>query len=91
MKQRCTNPKSPSYKNYGGRGIAVCARWVTFVNFLEDMGERPEGLQLDRIDNDGDYTPENCRWVTREEQRTNKCTCRSCPVHSKVEVLPCSA
>ena len=72
MLTRCTNPKVAAYHYYGARGISVCNRWVAFKNFLEDMGERPDDLTLDRIDNDGDYTPENCRWVTRAEQNENK-------------------
>ena len=74
MKARCGNPKSQSYKHYGGRGIKVCDRWTeSFSNFLSDMGERPNPeLQIDRINNDGDYTPSNCRWATRSEQQLNK-------------------
>lgn len=72
MIQRATNPRHPAWKNYGGRGITVCARWRDFANFLADMGERPEGLSLDRIDNDGDYQPSNCRWATRAQQRLNQ-------------------
>lgn len=71
MKSRCSNPNDPTYRNYGGRGIDVCERWMLFENFLADMGERPEGLSLDRIDNNSGYRPGNCRWTTMKVQRRN--------------------
>ena len=73
MKKRCLNPNDAAYNNYGGRGISVCERWLTFENFLADMGPKPHpGLSIDRINNDGNYEPGNCRWATRVEQRANR-------------------
>lgn len=72
MRQRCNNPRSRFYADYGGRGITVCERWGDFAAFLADMGERPDGKTLDRIDNDRGYEPTNCRWATTVEQARNK-------------------
>jgi hypothetical protein len=69
---RCTRSTSRDFPDYGGRGIAVCARWLSFDLFLEDMGTIPPGLSIDRINNDGDYSPDNCRWATRYQQQRNK-------------------
>lgn len=76
MRQRCSNPKDSDYPNYGGRGILVDPRWDNFEIFYADMGEKPEGLSLDRIDNDGPYSKENCRWATPVQQRHNQRRCR---------------
>lgn len=75
MIQRCTNPKNVQWADYGGRGITVCDRWRSFERFLEDMGEKPAGLSLDRKDNAllvDSYSKANCRWATRIEQNQNK-------------------
>ena len=71
MIKRCANPNDISYHNYGGRGIKVCNRWLKFENFLEDMGEVPEGYQIDRINNSGNYCKSNCRWATPKENSRN--------------------
>ena len=77
MRNRCLNPKNISYKDYGGRGITVCKRWQGpqgFQNFLADMGERPRGKSIDRINANGNYEPGNCRWATKKVQANNKRT-----------------
>jgi hypothetical protein len=72
MRARCNNPNAQFYYSYGARGVRVCERWDSFAAFLEDMGERPEGRTLDRIDVNGDYEPNNCRWATPVQQRANR-------------------
>lgn len=72
MKQRCLNPKGKRYADYGGRGIVICEKWMLFENFLADMGPRPKGTSLDRINNDGNYEASNCKWSTAKEQIDNR-------------------
>jgi hypothetical protein len=73
MKQRCYNPNSKRYSDWGGRGIKVCDEWInSFETFLKDMGKRPDGCSIDRIDNDGNYESSNCRWITSKEQSYNR-------------------
>lgn len=71
MKSRCSNPKQAGYQYYGARGIRVCERWNSFANFVADVGDRPPGTSLDRIDNNGNYEPGNVRWATAIEQSRN--------------------
>ena len=73
IKQRCDNPNHRAFKYYGGRGISSCTHWDSFDNFAKDMGERPSASHsIDRIDNDGNYEPDNCRWATAKQQRANQ-------------------
>lgn len=84
MKARCYNPLSKPYNNYGGRGITVCERWrESFQNFMEDMGPRPPGMTIERLDNNGIYAPSNCKWATRKEQGVNKRNNRLIEYHGR--------
>lgn len=81
MKQRCTNPNHPKYKRYGGRGIRVCEEWLDIVGFMQwaEKSGWQEGLTIDRIDNNGDYCPNNCRWVSKEDNSRRKSTTKISP------------
>lgn len=72
MKSRCLNPNDKFWKDYGGRGITVCDKWMSFEGFYEDMGDKPEGMTIDRIDNNKGYSKENCQWATMKHQNRNK-------------------
>jgi hypothetical protein len=85
MRVRCNNPQERAYAHYGARGIKVCERWNDFVAFVEDMGPRPSGTSIERIDNDGNYEPSNCRWATDLEQASN--TSRTKLITAKGETM----
>lgn len=87
MKKRCYNERCPDYPLYGARGIKVCERWSKFENFYADMGSRPDGMTLDRIDSNGDYCPENCRWATPKEQARNKRSTRMATLNGKTKSI----
>ena len=87
MLKRCTNTSCKAWNNYGGRGITVCEQWRTFDAFFANMGEKPPGLELDRIDNNGNYEPSNCRWATRKEQARNKRTNRIIEYEGRAQCL----
>lgn len=88
MVQRCTNPASPSYANYGGRGITLEPRWLDFREFLKDLGPRPSALHsIERKDNEKGYSPDNCRWATQAEQQRNKRNNRRITWNGRTQVL----
>jgi len=89
MLTRCESPGASAYHRYGGRGIKVCERWHVFENFLADMGERPPGKSLDRENNDGDYTPQNCRWAAPKEQANNRSNDKHAIYRGRIGAFQC--
>lgn len=87
MRQRCENPKSPKYATYGGAGVTVCERWLDFANFLTDMGERPAGMTIDRLDGSKGYAPENCRWASPKQQQRNIRSNREVTIGGETKLL----
>ena len=87
MVDRCTKPWNKSFPKYGGRGIKICKEWMNFKVFLSDMGSRPAGRSLDRIDNNGNYEPANCRWATKKEQQNNTRRCRFLSIGKQTKTM----
>ena len=88
MKGRCCNENDSDYAHYGGKGITVCDRWLnSFENFYEDMDDRPEGMSLDRINSNGEYSPENCKWATLDAQKANRRNCVFLKINDEVSNL----
>lgn len=87
MRARCNNPKNADYKNYGARGITCHQSWDSFESFFSDMGEKPDGTTLERMNNDGNYEPGNCRWATKREQALNRRTSRFVTAHGRTMTL----
>ena len=87
MMQRCTNPKHHHWHKYGGSGISVCDSWRTFANFLADMGERPQGTTLDRIEGSNGYSPDNCKWSSIKDQQRNRKTCKRITWNGKTQTM----
>lgn len=87
MKVRCLNPKDKDFHRYGARGIRVCERWMDFENFISDMGRCPDGMQLDRINNDGNYEPGNCRWTDRSTQARNRRSSRMVTANGRTQTI----
>lgn len=87
MRRRCEKPQALEFKNYGGRGISVCERWKRFENFLADMGEPEEGLTIERINNDGNYEPSNCKWASYADQLNNRRNNRFVDAYGKRQTL----
>lgn len=88
MKHRCLNPNHAAYHRYGGRGITICDEWLSFECFLKDMGERPEGTSLERINNDASYCKSNCCWASTKQQTRNRCNSRLYEAFGKSLTLP---